>query len=82
MKISKLKKKTVKELEKLDSQLEDMRSKMNMRFSKMQEVVYDAIGHVESLEIEKKSKKVKHIMERDKIVDLDALTKNKKVKKA
>jgi len=61
MKISKLKKKTLKELNALGKQLAKMNDKMYNRFQDMLGIVDDAIEHVEALEIEKKNKKVKPI---------------------
>lgn len=68
MKIGKLKKHTVKELEELSNKIEKLRNKINKQVSKVNDsfltaadAVEEAISHVEALETEKKSKKVKEI---------------------
>jgi hypothetical protein len=79
MKIGKLKKRTVKELEKLGDQIDKMRMKINDRFDKMLNLVDDAIGHIETLAAEKKSKKVKQIPSKSTIAKWEK--EDKKAKK-
>lgn len=60
MKLGKLKKRSIKELETLRSEIYKLENRMTKRFSKMTEALDTAIHHIGSLKV-KKLKKVKPI---------------------
>jgi len=78
MKLGKLKKQTVKELDKLRSDVFKIQQRMQKRFDKMLDTVDTAIMHVESLEEENKSKKVKPIKMKEGVTYVSDTTKKAK----